>query len=59
VQKELYGKDGVWTKVIEELDPKDIDTKTLLKYNHLLNSDTRIETILLPIRDGLTISRVK
>lgn len=50
----------LWSgKVIEELDPKDLDTKTLLEYNKLLNSDARIETVLLPIRDGLTISRVK
>lgn len=50
----------LWSgKVIEKLDPKDIDTKALLEYNSLLNSDDRIETILLPIRDGLTISRVK
>lgn len=46
-------------KVIEPLHEKDLDTQTLLKYNQLLNSDERIETILLPIRDGLTISRVK
>lgn len=50
----------LWSgKVIEELDPKDKDTKALLEYNRLLNSDDRIETVLLPIRDGLTISRVK
>jgi caffeoyl-CoA O-methyltransferase len=50
----------LWSgKVVEELNPKDLDTKVLLQYNKLLNSDDRIETILLPIRDGLTISRVK
>ncbi len=50
----------LWSgKVIEKLNPKDIDTKTLLEYNKLLNTDPRIETVLLPIRDGLTISRVK
>ncbi len=50
----------LWSgKVVEDLDPKDIDTKTLLEYNKLLNTDTRIESVLLPIRDGLTISRVK
>ncbi|WP_299004493.1 O-methyltransferase [uncultured Tenacibaculum sp.] len=49
----------LWSgKVIEELDPKDIDTKVLLEYNRLLNEDSRLETVLLPIRDGLTISRV-
>jgi len=50
----------LWSgKVTEELNPKDIDTKILLEYNKLLNTDNRLETVLLPIRDGLTISRVK
>jgi len=50
----------LWSgKVVEEINPKDIDTKALIAYNKLLNSDPRIETVLLPIRDGLTISRVK
>lgn len=50
----------LWSgKVVEKLDPKDVDTKVLLEYNALLNSDERVETVLLPIRDGLTISRVK
>jgi len=46
-------------KVVEKLNPKDKDTKALLEYNKVLNEDKRIETVLLPIRDGLTISRVK
>ena len=50
----------LWSgKVVEELNEKDIDTKTLLEFNKLLNTDERLETVLLPIRDGLTISRVK
>ena len=44
-------------KVIEKLDPKDLSTKAVLEYNKLLKEDSRIETVLLPIRDGLTISR--
>ena len=50
----------LWSgKVVEEINPKDKDTKALIEYNKLLNSDDRIETVLLPIRDGLAISRVK
>ncbi len=50
----------LWSgKVVEPLEEKDIDTKVLLEYNRLLNEDDRIETVLLPIRDGLTVSRVK
>ena len=46
-------------KVIEKLNPKDVSTKAVLEYNTLLKEDARIETVLLPIRDGLTISRKK
>ena len=33
-------------------------SKILLEYNQLLIDDPRVETVLLPIRDGLTVSRV-
>jgi predicted O-methyltransferase YrrM len=35
-----------------------MSTKILLEYNHIVNNDSRVETVLLPIRDGLTVSRV-
>jgi predicted O-methyltransferase YrrM len=46
-------------KVVEPIALNDFDTKALVSYNKLLKEDPRIETVLLPIRDGLTISRVK
>ncbi|MGJ5642056.1 O-methyltransferase [Formosa sp. S-31] len=50
----------LWSgKVIEPLNPKDETTKIVLEYNTLLKEDDRIETVLLSIRDGLTISRKK
>lgn len=49
----------LWSgKVLEPLHPKDMSTKVLLEYNALLKEDPRVETVLLPIRDGLTVSRV-
>jgi caffeoyl-CoA O-methyltransferase len=49
----------LWSgKVLEPLHPNDISTKILLEYNQLLKNDPRVETVLLPIRDGLTVSRV-
>ena len=48
----------LWSgKVIETLKPEDTSTKALIAYNQLLKEDKRIETLVLPIRDGLTISR--
>jgi predicted O-methyltransferase YrrM len=50
----------LWSgKVIEELDTKDEETKGLLAYNEMANQDTRVESVLLPIRDGVMVSRVK
>ncbi len=50
----------LWSgKVMEELDPKDKTTKILLEYNNKLATHPLLETVLLPIRDGLTLSRVK
>jgi caffeoyl-CoA O-methyltransferase len=49
----------LWSgKVLEPLQKNDISTKILLDYNLLLKNDPRVETVLLPIRDGLTVSRV-
>ena len=46
-------------KVLEKPDPKDEDTKALIAYNDLVKKDKRLESVMLPIRDGLTLSRVK
>ena len=47
----------LWSgKVIEELNPQDVSTKIVLEYNAILKDDPRLETVLLPIRDGLTVS---
>ncbi|MBZ0328106.1 MAG: O-methyltransferase [Altibacter sp.] len=49
----------LWSgKVVEKVKEDDMDTKALLVYNKLLNEHPKLETVLLPIRDGLTISRV-
>ncbi|MCX2680406.1 O-methyltransferase [Galbibacter sp. EGI 63066] len=49
----------LWSgKVVEEIKENDVDTQELIKYNKKLKEDPRVETVLLPIRDGLTLSRV-
>ena len=49
----------LWSgKVVLPLEKNDLSTKVLLEYNLLLKNDPRVETVLLPIRDGLTVSRV-
>ena len=49
----------LWSgKVVEPLQKGDKATEALLAYNEKLKNDPRVETVLLPIRDGLTLSRV-
>ena len=48
----------LWSgKVVEESE-NDQETNTLKKFNKLLSKDERFETIILPLRDGLSISRL-
>ncbi len=50
----------LWSgKVIEKVKADDESTQALLKYNKMLAEDPRLETVVLPVRDGLTISRFK
>ncbi|MCG9972279.1 O-methyltransferase [Christiangramia crocea] len=50
----------LWSgKVTEEVKEDDESTLALLKYNKMICEDPRVETVILPIRDGLTLTRVK
>lgn len=50
----------LWSgKVVEPLKKWDKATKVLLDYNKKLSNHPKLDTVLLPIRDGLTLSRVK
>lgn len=51
----------LWSgKVLDtKFKKEDTATPALIEYNKLLKHDTRVETVILPIRDGLTISRKK
>lgn len=50
----------LWSgKVVEEVKPNDKHTQALMAYNQKIKDDPRVETVLLPIRDGITLSRVK
>lgn len=56
----LLSDNVLWSgKVLEKAAEEDLDTRTLQAFNAMLARDARLETVMLPIRDGLTISRVK
>ncbi len=48
----------LWSgKVVEPLNPKDIDTKNLLAFNKYVQESPLFENFLLPLRDGLLVFR--
>lgn len=54
----LLSDNVLWSgKVVQKDEEKDESTEALIRYNKILAEDSRLETIILPIRDGLTISR--
>ncbi|MBO4550076.1 MAG: class I SAM-dependent methyltransferase [Bacteroidaceae bacterium] len=45
--------------VLEDARDSDMQTKGVQAFNDLVASDCRVEKVILPLRDGLTIIRVK
>lgn len=51
----------LWSgKVIaENLKEKDKDTVAVMEFNELVQNDNRVENVMLPLRDGITLIRKK
>lgn len=46
-------------KVLTTSENKDAQTKGIIDFNRMVKKDTRVEKVILPVRDGLTIIRKK
>jgi predicted O-methyltransferase YrrM len=46
-------------KVLQEVDEKDNQTEAIRKFNDYVAADSRVEKLILPLRDGLTLIRIK
>lgn len=50
----------LWSgKVIQPLKNGDKDTQGIIEFNELVQQDSRVENVLLPLRDGLMLIRKK
>lgn len=47
----------LWSGKVINLEDHDLTTNVLREFNKSVNNDNRVETILLPIRDGISIIR--
>ena len=48
----------LWSGKVINGDNNDEETNTLKKFNKILNENIKFETIILPLRDGISISRL-
>lgn len=56
----MIADNTLWNgKVLEEPAPDDLQTKGVLAFNSLVKNDSRVEKVILPLRDGMTIIRKK
>lgn len=47
----------LWSGKVADEKQQDETTKILREFNNMVNNDCRVETILLPIRDGISLIR--
>lgn len=56
----IFADNTLWDgKVVEPLVPNDKQTAGVLAFNRYIAADTRVEKVVLPLRDGLTLIRKK
>ncbi|MCY4562605.1 MAG: O-methyltransferase [Flavobacteriaceae bacterium] len=55
----IISDNTLWSgKVLDQNYDKDIDTQIIKQYNQYLKNHNKVQTVLLPFRDGLTLSYV-
>ena len=48
----------LWSgKVTQEISPNDNETSGIVEFNKKVNEDSRVENVLVPVRDGLMVLR--
>ena len=48
----------LWSgKILDKVEDDDLATKSILEFNEKVDSDKRVETVILPVRDGLSLIR--
>ena len=56
----IIADNTLWNgKVLEQPSPDDAQTRGIIAFNKMVKTDLRIEKVILPLRDGLTIIRKK
>ena len=56
----IFADNTLWDgKVLKPADPNDKQTIEIMRFNDFVATDVRVEKVILPLRDGLTLIRKK
>lgn len=56
----IIADNTLWSgKVLEKLKKDDLQTRGILEFNKMVKQDSRVEKVILPLRDGMTVIRKK
>jgi predicted O-methyltransferase YrrM len=56
----ILADNTLWNgKLLKNIESNDRQTKGIIEFNESLVNDCRVEKVILPIRDGLTLIRKK
>lgn len=56
----IIADNTLWSgKVVEKIDPKDLYLKGILDFNKQIATDPRVDVVMIPLRDGITLATVK
>lgn len=54
----ILADNTIWGgKVVEDVQSNDWQTKEIIRFNDMIKADRRVEKVILPVRDGLTVIR--
>ena len=57
IRDRILADNVLWSGKVINSEDHDLTTNVLREFNKMVNNDNRVETILLPIRDGISIIR--
>lgn len=55
----IIADNTLWDGHVLETDSNDPQTQGIIRFNDMVRDDTSVEKVILPVRDGLTLIRIK
>ena len=55
----VFADNTLWSDKVVDTSAHDAQTRAILDFNEHVAKDSRVEKVILPLRDGMTLIRVR